>query len=323
MRDFSSGDPVNWLTLRAGRVNGVSSLVTLRILIARNLRTFLRDHMTVFFSLTAPLILFVLFVVFFRENNAKLIADAIGGGAKSDAYAVCDAWLFGSIGTLATFSSSLGLLTSFVDDRVTGRFADYLVSPVRRWQLALGYVMSSVIVSVVLSSLLVLLGQVWARTQGQAFMSTMQDLRMLMAIVVACVFFASFNTLIVTYTATTGAFGGYSIIMGTAMGFLSFCYTPPSTLSSNINSFLSAWPFAQTAALIRAPVMEPAISRLTDQISDAGLRDTASQTIADNLGMHLTVSGHSLSPALMVGMILALTVVLALLSAWRMGRVIR
>jgi multidrug/hemolysin transport system permease protein len=279
--------------------------------------------MTVFFSVMSPSFLILLFVLFLREGNANLIMNTVPGADKTDAYSLCDAWLFASVATMATFMSSLMLLTSFVDDRVTKRFSDYLVSPVRRWQLALGYVLSSVTVSLILTTLVMTIGQLWARLRSQPTMSGTQDLRAFGGVVIACLLFASLNTFVVTLTPSQGAFGGYAIIMGTSMGFMSFCYMPPATLRAGINSFFSAAPFAQTAALLRAPAMEPAISRVTDTIPDAGMRDTASQNIAHDLGMRLSVSGHSLSTQLIVVITLGLTVVLALLGTWRMGRVIR
>jgi len=292
-------------------------------LVRRNLRGYWRDPMTVFFSVLGPLILFILFVIFYRDQVSNLIVNTISGATLDDAHTLCDEWLFASVTAMATFTSSVGLLTGFVDDRSTGRFSDYLVAPVRRWQLTVGYVMSSLIVSVVLSSLIVVLGQGWALAYREPLLSGSQDLRIIGGVVVACLFFSAFNTLVVTFTATQGSFGGYFIIMGTAMGFLAFCYVPPASLPDGVNSFLSVLPFAQVAALLRTPAMEPAIDILMKPITDETMRDKAQSGISHDLAMSLSAYGNDLSVAWMIGSIAILTVVLAVAGTWRMGRVIR
>ncbi|MCL2315629.1 MAG: ABC transporter permease [Actinomycetia bacterium] len=291
-------------------------------LINRNLQVYRRDPMTVFFSFLSPLILFVLFLVFFRHSIAGIVTDSIPGATSADSYALCDEWLFASVATLSTFSTSLAMLTSFVDDRVTGRFSDYLVSPIRRWQLGLAYVLSTFLVSVVVSVVLMGVGQGWAILHDQPLLSPVLFLRSVLGITAGCLVFSAYNTLIVTFTASQGSFGGYAIIMGTSMGFLSFCYVPPSQLGQGLNSTLSAMPFAQVGALIRLPAMEPATQRLMAPIPPAA-RDAARLRLIDALGARLSVHNTVLSIGVMLLLILAVTIILASFAAWRMGRVIR
>jgi len=292
-------------------------------LVHRNVQAFWRDRMTVFFSLMSPIILFILFMIFFRRTIAELVLSYIPTAVEADAYAACDEWLFASVATLATFTSSLGMLTGFVEDRVSGRFADYLVAPVKRWQLALSYILATWLVSFVLSVILLFIGQAWALGHDQPLMSVTQDLNCVFGILLGSMVFSAFNTFIVTYTTTQGGFGGYSIIMGTAMGFLSFSYVPPANLSDTINTALSAMPFAQVAAIIRKPATEPAISRLMEAIPEGQIRDDAHAEIVHAFGIQLKVQEYVLSLGFMVALIVGVTVVLALLGAWRMRRAIR
>ena len=298
------------------------SVVTLGILVRRHLRVFFRDRLTVFFSLLAPVSLWVLFVLFLRKQEANIVQTAIPGSSSADAYGLIDAWVFASIVTLAAFTGPLGILNSFVNDRMTGRFSDYLVAPVKRWQLGLSYVISTVIVSFVISILFLICGQLWALGFGQATMSVAQVGKALWAIALACVVFSTFNTLIVTLLGSQGAFNGYSITMGSAMGFLAYCYVPPSGLSTPINNVLGVLPFAETAALIRNPMMAPATDRILDLLFAGDVQDQARSATQHDLGVTLTVNG-SLMPAWFVVTILAaLVIVFALLLPFRMGRII-
>ncbi len=254
---------------------------------------------------------------------ADAIQGAVAGSDRVDAIALCDAWLFASVTTMASFTTSLGMLTSLVEDRVTGRFSDYLVSPIRRWQLALGYVTAVLIVSTVVSCGIFILGQFWAGAHDQPVLSLGEDLRTFAGIFLACLIFSAFNTLMVTFTASQGSYGGYSIVLGTAMGFISYCYVLPSGLSQIVNTVLSVMPFAQTASVIRKVAMQPAADRLMAIVPEGETRAQAKQALLENIGVNLLVDGHPLSVGTMVAILIGLTVVLSAAVSWRMGRIIR
>jgi multidrug/hemolysin transport system permease protein len=293
------------------------------VVLSRNLRGFWRDPMTVVYALLGPFILFILFNIFLRDQVAALIASQIAGTTQDDAFALCDAWLFASVTVYATFTTSLAILAGFVEDRSTGRFSDYLVSPLRRWQLGLGYVGSTLVVSYAMALALMGLGQLWAWSHDQPLMGWGRVGACAAAILLACLVFSALNTLMVTFTPSQGSFGGYSIIAGTAMGFLSYGYVPPAELAQGITNVLGSLPFAQAGAMIRQPFMESATAGLLDLVATPQARQPTRQGLFDALGVNLWVNGAQLSITGMIALILALTVVLALLASWRMGRVIR
>jgi multidrug/hemolysin transport system permease protein len=293
------------------------------IVLWRNLRGFWRDPMAVLYALLGPVILFILFHVFMRDQVANLIAGQIPGGTQADAFAMCDAWLFASITAYSTCTSSLAILGGFVEDRSSGRFADYLVSPLRRWQLGLGYVGSTLAVSYVMALVMMGLGQLWAWGHDQPLMGWDQVWVCAWAILLACLVFSALHTVMVTFTSTQGAFSGYSIIAGAAMGFLSYCYVPPVRLTVAVNNVLGSMPFAQVGAMVRRPFMEPPADALIDLVNTPQAREPVRQGLFDSLGVNLWVDGAQLTNGGMITMILALTIVLALAASWRMDQVIR
>ncbi|MCL2736658.1 MAG: ABC transporter permease [Propionibacteriaceae bacterium] len=299
-------------------------MTSILTLLRRNLTLFWRDKLSLLFALVSPIVMFLLFFLFFRNMAADLVVATVGGGiTRSDAYVVCDAWMFASVASLATFSSSLGMLTAFVEDRVTGRFSDYLVTPVQRWKVAVAYVLATVIASFVLSTILTAFGQAWAWFHDEPLMSFQQLVACMGAVLVSCLVFCSFNIFLATFTATQGAYSGYSVLMGTALGFLSFCYAPPTELSDRLVSILSVLPFAQAASIIRHPAMEPSLSNLLNRIPAGSLHDSAHDTIMHALGGQLSLNGQILGTPTMFGILLGLAVVLGALTSWRLGRVIR
>ncbi|MDR0416890.1 MAG: hypothetical protein LBH76_06200 [Propionibacteriaceae bacterium] len=302
----------------------------------RNCRIFLRDRVTLVFTATAPVVLMALFVIFFREMTARSIARAIvgdgfavdpmqllGPGIMSDVYAMCDAWLFASCVTMSTFACSLGMLASFVEDRSSGRFSDYLVSPVRRGQLTLGYILSSFVVAVVVSSGFMALGQLWAAVKGQAVMTPTEALGTIGAIALSSISYGTLHVFAVTFLASQGGLGGYSLIGGIAVGFLSYCYVPPGGLSAPITNTVGIMPFAQSAALVREPIMGPSMDRLIYLVNDPTLQESIRYNINKNFGADLYIDGRLLPPIAMVAMLSVLALLCAVIGSRRMGRVIR
>ena len=297
-------------------------MVTIGILIRRNLRVFWRDRLTVFFTVLGPLIVFVLFGVFLRKQTAQLIQRGVPGASNADAYGMCDAWVFASVVSLSCFTGSLGMLMAFVDDRTTGRFSDYLVTPVKRSQLATSYVISTLTVSFAISTIFLAFSQVWALGFSDAMMNVTQILQGLAAIFLACFIYSAMNMLIVTFLGSQGAMGGYSITMGTAMGFVAYCFVTPQGLAAWVNNSLAMLPFAETASLIRHPMMRPATDRIISPLATQDLQDQARDALMNNLGVTLTVDGHELSIWLIVTILVVLALIFAVLVGFRMDRVI-
>ena len=297
-------------------------MATTGILIGRHLRVFWRDRLTVFFTLLGPLALFVLFGLFLRKQTAQLIQRGVPGSTLSDAYGMCDAWVFASVVALSCFTGSLGMLMAFVDDRTTGRFSDYLVAPVKRAELAVSYVVSTLIVSFVISEIFMVFSQIWALCFGNVVMSWTEILQCSAAIFLACFIFSAMNTYIVTFLGSQGAMGGYSITMGASMGFLAYCFVTPPGLATWVNNVLAVLPFAQTASLIRRPLMKPALDQLISTLPTQDLQNQTQDSLMHTLAVTLTFHDNVLPVWLIVTILIGLALVFGVLVSFRMGRVI-
>jgi len=234
----------------------INSLSIVGTLFSRNLGVFLRSRTAVVFAIS-PVVLCVLFLVFFRESTVFLIADIVTG---SQAYAATDGWIFGSVTMLSCFSSSMSVLVGFLDDRRSGRFGLQMASAVKRGQLVWGYLLSAVIVSVVVGIVIVAFGQVWALATGEPLMRPGEWLMVVSAIIVAAILFTGINAIALRFLASQGTLGAYCLIMGTVAGILSFSYSLPEHGPTAAAGLL---PFLESATLVRHPMLVP-VSRGLD-----------------------------------------------------------
>jgi len=287
------------------------------ILMRRNLRLFFRDRVGVFFSLLSALILIALYALFLGSLQVDNLHDRFPDASISDITWFVNAWVFAGITMITTITTGLAGLSVFVDDGASGRFRDFLVSPIRRVDLVVGYMAASFVVAMVMTSVIILVGQLYLLLQGDALMTPPELLRCLGYVAAAAAAFSALSSFVVTFLSTSNAFAALSTIVGTIIGFLAGAYIPAGTLPDGVVSVMNALPFAQAAMVIRLPYMAGATAALTDGQSQA-------QDALDTFyGMSATVGDMAVTPGIALAELGVVFVVFLVLGVWRIGRRIR
>jgi len=120
-------------------------------LVKRNLRIYRRDRAGVLLSLLAALMLLLIYALFLGAIQADSLKAKLPSAASEDVGYFVTSWVFGGIVMITCVTTGLGALGAYVDDRATGRFKEFRVCPIRRHQLILGYQLSAVVVSFVMT----------------------------------------------------------------------------------------------------------------------------------------------------------------------------
>lgn len=287
------------------------------LLTGRNLRLFFRDRMGVFFSLLSGFILIGLYALFLGNLQVDSLSQQLPQASASDIRWLVNAWVFAGIAMITTLTTALGALTVFVEDRATGRFSDFMVTPIRRWQLILGYLGSSFIVSLIMSLVILVIGQLFMLTQGNPPLSVANLAQVVGYIALSSAAFAAISAFAATFLSTTGAFAALSTVVGTLAGFLAGAYLPVGTLPTGVVNVMNALPFAQSAMLIRRPSTEAALDAVT------GGNKEAIDALSSFYGMTGSVGSFELTPGIAVAVLAAVIVVFTALGTWRLSRTIR
>ncbi len=111
---------------------------SIAVLTTRNLRVFFRDRVGVFFSLLSALILIALYALFLGGIQVDSLEARFPTAPDADVRWFVNSWVFAGITMITTLTTSIAALGVFVDDNVSGRFRDFIVSPIRRTHLILG-----------------------------------------------------------------------------------------------------------------------------------------------------------------------------------------
>ncbi len=112
-----------------------------------------------FFSLLSALILIALYALFLGNLQVDNLTERFPNADSSDIHWFVNAWVFAGITMITTLTTSLAALAVFVDDRASGRFCDFLVSPIRRLELILGYLLSSLVISLTMTLVTLVVGR--------------------------------------------------------------------------------------------------------------------------------------------------------------------
>jgi len=281
------------------------------VLMRRNLRLFFRDRLNVFFSLLGALIVFLLYTLFLANVQTTSIVAAFPQADDADVHAFVDSWMFGGIVAMTSITTSLGALGVFVDDGASGRFRDFLVSPIRRGQLVLGYLLATVIVALVMTVIVLAVSLGYLFVVDGVTIGALRIVRTLGWILLACVAFAALWAFVASFIRTTGAFSALATVVGTVIGFLAGAFIAVGLFPEGVRNVVNALPFAQTAMLMRAELTADTLPALV------GGNQEAIDQLGGYYGITSSVGDWPVSTPAVVGILIACAVVFTALAAWR------
>lgn len=277
----------------------------------RNLRLYVRDPLNVFFSLLGALIVLLLYVFFLGSLQESSISDAIPGADPALISGFVDSWMFGGILALTTMTASLGALGVFVEDAESGRFRDFLVSPVRRWQLVLGYLASAFIIGMAITLVVLVFALVYLRLATAVVLPAGAVARTVGWIALSTAALTALWAFVVSFLRSIGAFSALSTIVGTVAGFVAGAYLALGLFPDTVREVVSALPFAQSAMLIRTEFSGHPLSALV------GGQEQAIAELSVMYGLNLEVGSWTIPSWFAALMLAAMAVIFTALASAR------
>jgi multidrug/hemolysin transport system permease protein len=290
---------------------------SIALLTSRNLRVFFRDRAGVFFSLLSALILISLYALFLGGLQVDSLKAWFPRASDANVRWFVNSWVFAGITMITTLTTAIAALGVFVDDNVTGRFRDFIVSPVRRSHLILGYMIAGFVVSIVMTTVIIVIGQLYLLSQGDAPLTLANLGEMFGAVALSSAAFSALAAFAVTFLKSTGAFTALSTVVGSLIGFFSGAYVPAGTLPPSVADGINVLPFAHAAMLIRRPYTEQALTALI------GGQDEVAEKVRSFYGMSASVGDFAVTGGFAILALVIVGVMFAGLGAWRLSRTIR
>jgi multidrug/hemolysin transport system permease protein len=289
-----SSDEVNDDNVSSGKVgsdkvNGGKVSVPVRALVKRNLLLYFRNRSAVFFSFLSTFIVIVLMMLFLGNMNVDSLVDVLseygnveGESFRKQARDMVLLWEVAGILIVSSVMISVTVIGTVVSDRTEGKLDIFLTAPVGKLQIALGYVVASVLVGVIMCVLTygVALGyyMIQGGTMPGAFGGgDLTDIlevhfKVLGLIVGNCCLYSALMYLMVIFVKGNGAWSGLGSIIGTLAGFLGAIYLPMGLLPAAVGNVLKCLPILHGTTLTRKVLMADGLKNLFAGMPESVLR---------------------------------------------------
>lgn len=205
---------------------------TIIALLQRNLLKLMRDRMKLFMNLfMSGLFLFIFSFV--------MKGTAIGIQSPMN-------YLIAGIIIMTVFQSALSNSMNILDDITSGFMKEILVAPVPRWQIAVGHVLSSALISVIQGIIIVFIGLFMGLQ-----LNFIHGLEMIGLMVIVGLTFSAMGLFLATVTRESSNFQLLVTIISFPLTFLSGAYIPTMALPKILIPIVYLNPLTYTTAAFR------------------------------------------------------------------------
>ena len=277
--------------------------VMLGMLIKRSLNIFLKDKMSVFFSLLAPLLVLALYVLFLADIQVDAVKSNFENVPIDDKLIknFVDAWMLAGVISVACITVSFSAQNIMIADKERGVLADILSSPIPRGLIGVAYLISNIIISLCLCYIVLAISFVYMAISGWTL--SVSDVFLLLALTLVSVVSAgTLSTLICFAVKTNAQHGAFVGITSAVIGFLIGAYMPLSMFPKAVQYITLFVPGTYSAALFRNLFMDGALEKIADiaPIADNELRKAFS--------MELDFFGTTIGANIQLAIFIAFTV---------------
>ncbi len=274
----------------------------------RNILCYFRDRESVFFSLMGVLIVVLLYLIFLRDMLISNWPDMPGIGN------LVDVWVMSGILGIVPVTTCVGALQTMVQDRADKRDRDILVTPMGAWRTAMGYVLSTFMVGLIMSTITLVICLIYLFVTGCTL--TVSGILLTVVLLIP----SSLSASIIMYALTSflrspGAFSGFFTVISVLIGFLAGIYMPMGTMPSFMQYISVAVPASQMAALFRDSLAQAALDE-----TFMGAPASVIESFRTDMGFDLYLGDMSITIPMMLIYVVAVTALFFALAAYRIKR---
>ena len=227
-------------------------------LIKRNLLLFFKDWQSILFSLLTSIIVLVLYLLFLKGTFVSAIQRAMEqypGLAsmvpQKDIAMFANLFLLSGILGSAMISVPFSCITVLVKDRANKVDYDILATPMKREQIILAYFISAVLTSILLNSIILAVGLIGIRMQGNMYLNISQVIKAFSIVALGSISASAIFMIVVLFFKTVSACEAFFGILSAASGFVIGAYIPISQFSNEVQTVCNLFPASQITIMLR------------------------------------------------------------------------
>ena len=226
--------------------------------IKRNVLLFFKDWQSILFSLLTSIIVLVLYLLFLKGTFVSAIQRAMEqypGLAsmvpQKDIAMFANLFLLSGILGSAMISVPFSCITVLVKDRANKVDYDILATPMKREQIILAYFISAVLTSILLNSIILAVGLIGIRMQGNMYLNISQVVKAFSIVALGSISASAIFMIVVLFFKTVSACEAFFGILSAASGFVIGAYIPISQFSNEVQTVCNLFPASQITIMLR------------------------------------------------------------------------
>ena len=227
-------------------------------LIKRNLLLFFKDWQSILFSLLTSIIVLVLYLLFLKGTFVRAMQSAMeqypglaSMVSEKDIDMFANLLLLTGILGSAMISVPFSCITTLVRDRANKVDYDILATPMKRGQIIFAYFVSAVLSSTLLTGIILTIGLVGIRMQGNIYLNASQVIKAFSIVALGSISASAIFMIIVLFFKTVSACEAFFGILSAASGFVIGAYIPISQFSNGVQTVCNLFPASQITIMLR------------------------------------------------------------------------
>ena len=278
-------------------------------LAVRNIKLYFRDKTSVFFSLLGVFVIIGLYIIFLGDQVEGSVGELPG------ARFLMDSWIMGGVIAVTSITTTMGAFGQMVEDKVKKNYKDIYASPLKRYKIAGGYIISSYLIGVIMSLVTFFLAELYIVVSGGKLLPFIDILQSIGIILISVLASSSMIFFLVSFFKTNNSFATASTVIGTLMGFLMGIYIPIGSLPNYVQAFMKGFPLSHSGTLLRQIFMRVPIAE-----TFKGIPIEEVEKFKMELGVVYKVGDNVITPGLQIAFLLITAVVFYLLAILSISR---
>lgn len=242
----------------------MKQLIVLTQLIKRSLKIFLQDKAGVFFSMLAPLIILMLYILFLGDMQFRALEEAfIGMGVDSEYLkGFVDGWMLAGVVAVSCLTVSFSAQSIMIKDKEDGVLSDTLIAPINRIIIKLGYLISNYLITIIICLFVVIVAFIYLVFTGW-YLSLIDVFAIIGALLLSALSSCLLSSIICKLLKTSNAHSALVGILSAVLGFVIGAYMPVSMFPQAIQYGTLFVPGTYSAAIFRNLFMEGTLEKIS------------------------------------------------------------
>lgn len=221
----------------------------LKVLLTRNLVLFLKNKTNVLLCFCSILIVMGLYVIFLRDFMIQSVENTGLGHVYVKEFT--DRLMVSGLLIVLNTTTCFGLIQLSIADAASGTQRDFLVAPVSKFQLQLGYWVSSIVISFLFTMMTLICGEMYFAISYGSRWTISSLLKSIATILFSSCMNSGLLMCVKKYMKDTTSFSTFGNLYGMMCGFLAGTYLPYAMYPVSLQNLLFYFPPMQLTSIIR------------------------------------------------------------------------